>query len=153
MSDDNILRLRIALAQATVTVRSLRTVAVARFFQLSARGKILSVVVALVAIFAGWSIVAKIAARSESANGALFNQVKQDQRAFTPTATQWGSLTIVPVTQRVFRSEHVTEGKIAVNDDRSTLIFSPYSGRVTNLAVKPGDSVTRGQLLFVIEAA
>jgi biotin carboxyl carrier protein len=39
----------------------------------------------------------------------------------------------------------VTEGKIAVDEDRSTPIFSPYAGRVTKLFVKPGDVVTAGQ--------
>src|SRR5262249_62151297 len=70
-----------------------------------------------------------------------------------PTAAQWASLTIEPVQQRVFRSELVTEGKIAVDEDRSTPIFSPYAGRVTKLFVKPGDAVTVGQPLFTVEAA
>jgi cobalt-zinc-cadmium efflux system membrane fusion protein len=47
----------------------------------------------------------------------------------------------------------VTEGKIAVDEDRSTPIFSPYAGRVTKLFVKPGDIVTVGQTLFTVEAA
>ena len=53
---------------------------------------------------------------------------------------------------KVFRSEHVTEGKIAVDEDRSTPIFSPYAGRVTKLFVKPGDIVSVGQTLFTVEA-
>jgi membrane fusion protein, heavy metal efflux system len=57
------------------------------------------------------------------------------------------------VTERAFRAEHVTEGKIAVDEDRSTPVFSPYAGRVTKLLARPGDSVTQGQPLFVIEAA
>jgi len=32
-------------------------------------------------------------------------------------------------------------------------VFSPYAGRVTKLLARPGDSVTQGQPLFVIEAA
>ena len=47
----------------------------------------------------------------------------------------------------------MTEGKIAVDEDRSTPVFSPYAGRVTKLLARPGDSVTKGQPLFVIEAA
>ena len=46
------------------------------------------------------------------------------------------------VQQKVFRSEQVTEGKIAIDEDRATPIFSPYAGRVTKLFVKPGDIVT-----------
>jgi membrane fusion protein, heavy metal efflux system len=72
--------------------------------------------------------------------------------SFFPTAAQWATLTVEPAQQRVFRSEHVTEGKIAVDEDRSTPIFSPYAGRVTKLFVKPGDIVTVGQTLFTVEA-
>src|SRR6202042_519512 len=72
---------------------------------------------------------------------------------YTPTPAEWASLTIEPVTEQVFRAETVTEGKIAVDEDRSTPVFSPYVGRVTKLLVRPGDSVTQGQPLFVIEAA
>lgn len=72
---------------------------------------------------------------------------------YTPTPAEWASLTIEPVTSRAFRSEHVTEGKIAVDEDRSTPVFSPYAGRVTKLLAKPGDTVLQGQPLFVIEAA
>ena len=46
-----------------------------------------------------------------------------------------------PVSAVVFRSEHLTEGKIAVDEDRATLVFSPYSGRVIKLLAKPGDAV------------
>jgi len=72
---------------------------------------------------------------------------------FYPTAEQWATLTVEPVQQRVFQSEHVTEGKIAVDEDRSTPVFSPYAGRVTKLLARPGDRVVQGQPLFVIEAA
>ena len=44
---------------------------------------------------------------------------------FYPTAEQWATLAVEPVQQRVFQSERVTEGKIAVDEDRSTPIFSP----------------------------
>ncbi len=71
---------------------------------------------------------------------------------YVPTAAEWASLTVEPVSERVFRAEHVTEGKIAVNEESSTPIFSPFAGRVTKLLVKPSDTVERGQLLFVVEA-
>jgi membrane fusion protein, heavy metal efflux system len=71
---------------------------------------------------------------------------------YSPTAAEWASLTVEPVSERVFRAEHVTEGKIAVNEDSSTPIFSPYAGRVIKLLVKPSDRVERGQPLFIVEA-
>src|SRR6266568_4792563 len=52
-----------------------------------------------------------------------------------------------------FRAEYVTEGKVAVDEDHSTPVFSPYAGRVTKLLAKPGESLTQGQPLFTIEAA
>jgi cobalt-zinc-cadmium efflux system membrane fusion protein len=72
---------------------------------------------------------------------------------FTPTPAQWASLGIEPCKQMAFRSEHTTEGKISINEDRATPIYPPYSGRVTRLMAKPGDIVERGQPLFFIEAA
>jgi cobalt-zinc-cadmium efflux system membrane fusion protein len=72
--------------------------------------------------------------------------------AYYPTPKQWTSLTIAPVTEVVFRTEHLTEGKIGVDEDRSTLVFSPYSGRITRLLAKPGDMVKAGQPLFIVEA-
>jgi cobalt-zinc-cadmium efflux system membrane fusion protein len=71
---------------------------------------------------------------------------------YVPSATEWASLTVEPVTERVFRAEHATEGKIAVNEDSSTPIFSPFAGRVTKLLVKPSDKVEHGQPLFIVEA-
>jgi cobalt-zinc-cadmium efflux system membrane fusion protein len=77
---------------------------------------------------------------------------KPDASRFMPTAAQWASLSVETASEVVFRAEHVTEGKIAVNEDGSTPIFSPYAGRVTKLLVKPSDVVERGQALFIIEA-
>jgi cobalt-zinc-cadmium efflux system membrane fusion protein len=71
---------------------------------------------------------------------------------YVPTEAEWASLTVAPVTERVFRAEHETEGKIAVNEESSTPIFSPFAGRVIKLLVKPSDIVERGQMLFVVEA-
>jgi membrane fusion protein, heavy metal efflux system len=78
--------------------------------------------------------------------------IKPDSSHFVPSAEEWATLSIEPVSEQVFRNEHVTEGKIAINEDSSTPIFSPYAGRVTKLLVKPSDVVERGQPLFVVEA-
>jgi cobalt-zinc-cadmium efflux system membrane fusion protein len=81
------------------------------------------------------------------------SQSRKGLQRYTPTPAEWASLTVEPATPRAFRAEHVTEGKVAVDEDRSTPVFSPYAGRVTKLLARPGDSVTQGQPLFVIEAA
>ncbi|MBN8969908.1 MAG: efflux RND transporter periplasmic adaptor subunit, partial [Rhizobiales bacterium] len=83
----------------------------------------------------------------------ISSQSRKGLLRYTPTEAEWASLTTAPAKTHVFRGEHVTEGKIAVNEDRSTQVFSPYAGRVTKLLAKPGDHVEQGQALFVIEAA
>jgi cobalt-zinc-cadmium efflux system membrane fusion protein len=93
-----------------------------------------------------------------SANKAGHSEVSSQsrrggQQRYRLSPAEWASLTIQPVTERSFRAEHVTEGKIAIDEDRSTPVFSPYAGRVTRLLVRPGENVVKGQPLFVIEAA
>ncbi|MET0906968.1 MAG: efflux RND transporter periplasmic adaptor subunit, partial [Tardiphaga sp.] len=78
---------------------------------------------------------------------------RKNPQRYAPSPSEWASLTVEPVTVKSFRSESVTEGKIAVDEDHSTPIFSPYAGRVTKLLAKPGDHVVQGQPLFVVEAA
>jgi membrane fusion protein, heavy metal efflux system len=72
---------------------------------------------------------------------------------FRPTPQQLKTLTIEPVALHQFVSQEITEGKIAVNGDRSTPVFSPYSGRITRVVAGLGDSVTAGQPLATIEAS
>jgi cobalt-zinc-cadmium efflux system membrane fusion protein len=80
------------------------------------------------------------------------SQAKRAVR-FNPTPAQWASLGMEPVQPMVFRSEHMTEGKISINEDHATPIYPPYAGRVTRLMAKAGDAVQAGQPLFYIEAA
>jgi cobalt-zinc-cadmium efflux system membrane fusion protein len=90
---------------------------------------------------------------STHGSSEVSSQSRRGFQRYTPTPAELASLAIEPVTERTFRAETVTEGKVAVDEDRSTPVFSPYAGRVTKLLVRPGDSVTQGEPLFVIEAA
>src|SRR5215212_1355817 len=90
---------------------------------------------------------------SKAGPSEVSSQSRKGLQRYTPSPAEWASLTIQPVTERGFRAENVTEGKIAIDEDRSTPVFSPYAGRVTKLLAKPGDQVVKGQPLFVIEAA
>jgi cobalt-zinc-cadmium efflux system membrane fusion protein len=72
---------------------------------------------------------------------------------FRPTEAQWAGLKFAPVQLATFRATRATEGKIAINDDTTTPVFSPYSGRVTKLFVKAGDSVVLGAPLFTVAAS
>jgi cobalt-zinc-cadmium efflux system membrane fusion protein len=71
---------------------------------------------------------------------------------FRATAQQMKTLTVAVVGTHDFVSEERTEGKIAVNADRSTPLFSPYSGRVTRVIAGLGDVVRQGAPLAIVEA-
>src|SRR6476469_6476928 len=90
---------------------------------------------------------------TKTGHSEVSSQSRKGLQRYTPSPAEWASLTIQPVTERGFRAENVTEGKIAIDEERATPVFSPYAGRVTRLLAKPGDSVVKGQPLFVIEAA
>jgi len=104
-------------------------------------------VVAVIGAFAGSRIFVPQLKLTE-----ISSQNKASLPRYIPSAAERVSLTIESVSEHLFRAEHITEGKIAVNEDSSTPIFSPYAGRVVKLLVKPSEVVQRGQELFVIEA-
>jgi cobalt-zinc-cadmium efflux system membrane fusion protein len=72
---------------------------------------------------------------------------------FRATTQQLKTLTIETVGLHAFVSEEVTEGKIAVNGDRSTPLYSPYSGRVIRVIAGLGDTVKKGAPLATVEAS
>jgi cobalt-zinc-cadmium efflux system membrane fusion protein len=107
-----------------------------RAYALSVRAQIAIVLILLGVAGGAVLLVGKTRRPLETGDTEISSRAKTPG-IFYPTAAQWATLTIEPVQQRVFRSEHVTEGKIAVDEDRSTPIFSPYAGRVIKLLVKP----------------
>lgn len=60
-------------------------------------------------------------------------------------------LRIEPVGRRDFRPERMAEGRISYNEDRSTPVFAPYTGRVVRVIAQPGQQVQAGEVLFEIE--
>jgi membrane fusion protein, heavy metal efflux system len=75
-----------------------------------------------------------------------------DRNSFDVTESQWEDLGVDPVVTRTFVSRLTTDGKIAIDENRATPIFSPYAGRVMKLFAQPGEEVNQGQALFTIEA-
>jgi membrane fusion protein, heavy metal efflux system len=114
----------------------------------------LGIIAATLALGSGAILVASKAGRPTlaAADAMAMAEAKEQNRRFRPTAAQWATLAVQPVGMHTFRAEHLTEGKIAVDEDHSTAIFSLYAGRITKLLVAPGDTVQRGQPLFVLEA-
>jgi cobalt-zinc-cadmium efflux system membrane fusion protein len=113
---------------------------------------VVGLVTALVMV-AATALVLRVDRGSAARNSALGSELSQADGKLRLTASQWGTVTVQPVEQHAFRSEFRTEGKIAIDQNRSTRIFPPYAGRVTELMAAPGDEVKKGQLLFVIAAA
>jgi cobalt-zinc-cadmium efflux system membrane fusion protein len=73
--------------------------------------------------------------------------------SFLATPAQFESFRVAPVANHVFRGERLAEGRIAVNQNRVTPVFSPFSGRVLRVLANPGDTVTAGQPLAAVEAS
>lgn len=108
-----------------------------------------------------WVLVAAAGA------GAAGWYVSREQAAPAPTAAASGpalapgefrltdaeirSLRIEPVLLRDFRAIRMAEGRISYNEDRSTPVFSPYTGRVVRAVARLGEEVDQGETLFEIE--
>jgi cobalt-zinc-cadmium efflux system membrane fusion protein len=75
-----------------------------------------------------------------------------DGKTVTLTDKQWGTVKIAPAEQHVFQDTEETDGKIAVDDDVVTPVYSPYTGRVTKLLARAGDTVKVGDPLFSVQA-
>ncbi len=72
---------------------------------------------------------------------------------FRPTAAQFKTLTVQTVGSNQFQGIEISDGRIALNGDLTTPVYSPYSGRVTRVIAKPGDVLKRGAPLAQIDAS
>ena len=109
---------------------------------------IVAVAAAAVAIAAiGWGLL-----RPE-AIGAAEPQSATPPGIFRPSAAQLAGFKIETVRLAAFRSERVAEGNVALDDDLTTPVLSPYSGRVVRLIARLGDHVNKGAPLFAVEAS
>jgi cobalt-zinc-cadmium efflux system membrane fusion protein len=72
---------------------------------------------------------------------------------FRPTPQQWAGFHIQAVQEQRFSPAQDTDGKIAIDDDLVTPVFSPYSGRVVKLYASAGDSVRGGDPLVAVQAS
>jgi len=68
------------------------------------------------------------------------------------TADQMHQLSVEPVEMYQFRTQKPAIGQIAFNEDRSTVVVTPFSGRVTKLIANIGDNIKRGDPLFEIDS-
>jgi cobalt-zinc-cadmium efflux system membrane fusion protein len=76
-----------------------------------------------------------------------------DPNLVTLDEEQLKRIKIEPVRVQAFRVEKRAIGRIAFNEDRTTPVFTPYTGRVVRLIAKPGDEVKPGSPLLEIDTA
>ncbi len=72
---------------------------------------------------------------------------------FEATAEQWATLGFATAEPMAFSPTAETDGKIAADDNRTTPVFSPFTGRVTRVMARVGDRVAKGAPLFAIDAS
>src|SRR5215475_4496240 len=65
---------------------------------------------------------------------------------------QMHQLDITPVKSHTFRLYKVAVGQIAFNEDASTVVLTPFTGRVTRVIAKIGDIVKPGDALFEVDS-
>src|SRR3954453_21265398 len=70
------------------------------------------------------------AGAKEKSHSEISSQSRRSAQNFTPTPSEWATLTIEPVKAKTFRAEYVTEGKVAGEEDGSTPVFPPFGGAV-----------------------
>jgi membrane fusion protein, heavy metal efflux system len=104
------------------------------------------VLIAAGALAIGWGALrARAGEPAEQQEPAASNELRL-------SVTQLATLGIDPVTVHTFRTEDLTDGRIALNGDTTTQVFSPYSGRVVRVVAGPGEYVKQGAPLLRIEA-
>ena len=68
------------------------------------------------------------------------------------TDDQLKSITVGPVSERVFPLEKESFGSIDFNEDMAVQVFTPYQGRILQAFPVLGDPVKKGEILFTIES-
>src|SRR5258706_14531712 len=76
----------------------------------------------------------------------------KDPNVVRVTTDHLHQLIIVDVESRAFPRVKQAIGQIAFNEDASTVVQTPFSGRVTRVLGKIGDDVKRGDPLFEIDS-
>jgi membrane fusion protein, heavy metal efflux system len=115
-------------------------------------GTVLSVACAALAVWVlrGWSLRSEATPPVLPAVAAAPSIVKGD--VVRLAAEQMHQIKLAKVESTHFRVMKTAIGQIAFNEDASTMVLTPYSGRVSRLIAKVGDEVKRGDPLFEIES-
>src|SRR5437588_4627375 len=99
-----------------------------------------------------WLINLKVKSSSRAeATSVAQEAADTDPNLIRVADLQLQGIKLEEVATQAFRAEKIATGKIGFNEDVSTPVFSPYTGRITRLIAKPGDVVRKGATLFEID--
>jgi cobalt-zinc-cadmium efflux system membrane fusion protein len=102
-------------------------------------------------LLAAWLLFSHLMGQKTEAPVA--QEAASSSDSFKPTPTQWAGFKTAEARLTAFADTQTTDGKIALDDDLTTSVFSPYSGRVTKLFVRAGDQVKAGDPLLAMQAS
>ena len=120
--------------------------------RLSRKTQLLLLLVLGVVLLAGIFLGPALFQETTTNTAEQANQTSADN-GFKATPQQWAGFAIAPVKDIAFHPVQETDGRIAFDDDSTTPVFSPFTGRVTKLCAKAGDQVKRGEPLAAVQAA
>jgi len=110
----------------------------------------LIIILAGAGLLAAWLLLGHLLPQKAEAPAA---QEAATSDSFKPTQAQWAGFKTAEAQLTAFTDTQTTDGKIALDDDLTTSVFSPYSGRVTKLFVRAGDQVKAGDPLLAMQAS
>jgi membrane fusion protein, heavy metal efflux system len=87
-------------------------------------------------------------AASESAAGATPGTVAFNASQIAHGGVQWS-----PVSMTASSASATVPGQLVPNEDRTARLGAPAQGRVTAVRVRPGDRVSRGDVLVIMQSA
>jgi cobalt-zinc-cadmium efflux system membrane fusion protein len=96
----------------------------------------------------GWTFLGR---KSAASAGAANPSQRAGQVKLNPD--QLATLGITTVRVTAFHDAVIADGQLAVNDDATTQVFSPYSGRVLRVLAGVGDKVRSGAALVTVDAS
>src|SRR5882672_11431003 len=97
----------------------------------------------LIAVLFAMALTTSFAAAEDAMKGTDYVRV---------VAGQMHQLQVVKVEAHAFRVQRSAIGQIAFNEDASTVVLTPFSGRVIRLIAKVGDQVRSGDPLLEIDS-
>jgi cobalt-zinc-cadmium efflux system membrane fusion protein len=110
-------------------------------------------IVASAILLAGlvWLINSRVKSRAVEATSVAQETGDADPNLIRVADLQLQGIKLEDVGTQAFRAEKIATGKIGLNEDVSTPVFSPYTGRIVRLIARPGDVVRKGATLFEID--